>query len=220
MIKVYAALLVLVCLLAQTAAAQEPKLDRTVILDISIIEITAARAEDMETIVKDKQRLNALINEGKAQSVADLQMRSRSDETANAQIGQRVPVQTATLPAFDRSRGDSNESGAVVGTAIPQIEYDQIGLGVRPRLASSQAMRSKSGSGSTRRASREARALSPRHSSSAAWPIMCACAPARHALIRFRTKPSIWLGTPPPSARPANKTLGSFAVLMTARVMD
>ena len=221
MIRVYAALVVLVCLLAGTAAAQEPRIDRTVILDISIIEMTAARAEDMEAIAKDKQRLNSLINEGKARRVADLQMRSRSNETATAHIGQRVPVQTATLPAFNRSRGDSNESGAVVGTGIPQIEYHQIGLSVTatPRIAASDQVDIRLRIDQTG-IERSTGTLTPTFIQRTLQDHVRVRAGEATLLFGFVQNQSIWLGTPPPSPGPANQSAGSFVVLMTARVID
>ena len=221
MIRVYAALVVLVCLLAGPAAAQEPRLDRTVILDISIIEMTAARAEDMEAIAKDKQRLNSLINEGKARQIADLQMRSRSNETASAHIGQRVPVQTATLPGANRPRGDSNESGAVVGTGIPQIEYQQIGLSVTatPRVFAGDQVEIRLRIEQTG-IERSTGTLTPTFIHRTLQDGTRVRAGEATLLFGFVQNQSIWLGTPPPSPAPANQTAGSFAVLLTARIID
>lgn len=221
MIRVHAALAVLVCLLAGTAAAQEPKIDRTVILDISIIEMTVARAEDMEAIAKDKQRLNSLINEGKARQVADLQMRSRSNETASVHIGQRVPVQTATLPGPNRPRGDSNESGAVVGTGIPQIEYQQIGLGVvaTPRIAASDQVDVRIRIDQTG-IERSTGTLTPTFIQRTLQDFARVRAGETTLLFGFVQNQSIWLGAPPPAPAPANQTAGSFAVLLTARIID
>ncbi len=221
MIRVYVALVVFVCLLAGTAAAQEPRIDRTVILDISIIEMTAARAEDMEAIAKDKQRLNTLINEGKARQVADLQMRSRSNEAATAHIGQRVPVQTATLPAFNRSRGDSNESGAVVGTGIPQIEYHQIGLSVTatPRIGAGDQVDVRLRINQTG-IERSTGTLTPTFIQRTLQDFARVRAGETALLLGFVQNQSIWLGTPPPSPGPANQSSGSFAVFLTARIIN
>ena len=220
MIRVYAALVVFVCLLAGTAAAQEPKIDRTVILDISIIEMTAARTEDMEAMTKDKRRLDALINEGKARQVAGLQMRSRSNETANAQVGQRVPVQTATLPSFNRSRGDSNESGAVVGAGIPQIEYHHIGLGVTvtPRIIAGDQLDIRIRIDQTG-IERSTGTLTPTFIQRSFQDGARVRAGETALLLGFVQNQSIWLGAPP-SQGAANQTSGSFAVLLTARLID
>lgn len=220
MMKVYAALIMLVCLFAQTATAQEPKIDRTVILDISIIEITAARAEDIETIVRDKQRLNSLINEGKAKIVASLQMRARAGESAGTQIGHRVPVQTASFPALGRNRADSNDtSGAASG--IPQIQYEHIGLSVTavPRIAAGDqvdvrlniAQTAIERSTGTFTPTFIQRVLNDHVKVRAGEPVL---------LLGVVQNQSLLMGTAPQPARQADTTIGSFAVLMTARILD
>jgi hypothetical protein len=221
MIKVYAALMALVCLFAQPAAAQEPRLDRTVILDISIIEITAARAEDMETIVRDKQRLNSLINEGKAKIVASLQMRSRSGEGSSAQIGHRVPIQTASLPALGRSRADSNEPSAGAGVAVPQIQYEHIGLNVTatPRVITGDMVEVRLKIDQTA-IERSTGTFTPTFIQRSLADYVRVRAGETALLLGVVQHPSSLLGAPPQSARPADLTLGSFAVLMTARILD
>lgn len=222
MIRVYAALVVLVCLLAGTAAAQEPRIDRTVILDISIIEMTAARAEDIETMVKDKQRLNALINEGKAKAVASLQMRTRSGEGAIARIGNRVPVQTATLPGFNRPRSDSNEpSGGSGAVAVPQIQYENIGLSVTatPRIVAGEQVEV--------RLQIEQSAIE--RSTGTFTPTFIQR--TLHDFSRVRAGETALLfgvvqhqpsmaGAPTQSARQAEQAVTSFGVLLTARIVD
>jgi len=152
MMKLYSIAMVLVCLLAVSATAQEPKAapqpaDQTIVLDISMVEVNLNRLEDLEKIAKDKTRLDSLIAEGKARPVASLQMRARSREQATARIGQRVPIQIATLPSFtvptDRQKRiggqpsvtDSGDlivanAGAYPAAGIPQIQYENTGLNV------------------------------------------------------------------------------------------
>jgi len=112
-----------------------------------MVEVNLNRTEDLERIANDKGRLDNLIAEGKARPVASLQMRTRSREQASARIGQRVPIQTSTLPSFgapaDRQRrivgqtntGDANDallasSGVYAAAGIPQIQYENTGLNV------------------------------------------------------------------------------------------
>jgi type II secretory pathway component HofQ len=221
MIRVYAALMVFVCLLAQNAAAQEPRPDRTVILDISIIEITAARAEDMETIVRDRLRLSSLINEGKAKTVASVQMRARAGESASAQIGHRVPIQTASLPALGRSRADSSRadssdaSGA--GVAVPQVQYENIGLNVvaSPRVVAGEQVEVRLKVEQTA-IERSTGTLTPTFIQR-----------SFNDYVKVRTgEPALLLGVVQNqsglmgTARQSDTTVGSFAVLMTARVLD
>jgi hypothetical protein len=220
MIKVYAALMVFVCLLGQTAAAQEPKIDRTVILDISIIEITAARAEDIEAMTRDKQRLNSLIAEGKARHVASLQMRSRSNESATAQMGQRVPIQTATLPALNRSRSDSQDQN-VAAAGVPQISYENIGLVVAatPRIVSSDQVEVRLKIEQTG-IERSTGALTPTFIHRNLQDNSRVRAGETSLLFGVVQNQAVWLGAPPASAQSTDKTSGSFAVLLTARIVD
>jgi type II secretory pathway component GspD/PulD (secretin) len=101
----------------------------------------------LESLAKDKARLDSLIAEGKARPVASLQMRTRSGEAASARVGQRVPIQTGTLPIYnapaDRQRrivgqqtgADSGDvmvanTGGSFAAGIPQIQYENTGLNV------------------------------------------------------------------------------------------
>ncbi|HEX8091275.1 MAG TPA: hypothetical protein VF762_20635, partial [Blastocatellia bacterium] len=149
--KLYSIVAVLVCLLAASASAQEARpvtrtVERTIVLDISMVEVNLNRTEDLERIAKDKARLDSLIAEGKARPIASLQMRTRSGEMATARIGQRVPIQTGSLPTYgapaDRQRRtggqqsgtDSNDvvvanTGAFPG-GISQLQYENTGLNI------------------------------------------------------------------------------------------
>jgi hypothetical protein len=234
MIRIYAALTLLVCLLAQTAAAQEPKPDRTVILDISIIELTAVRSEDIEAIAKDKQRLNSLINEGKARQVASLQMRSRSGENASAQIGQRVPIQTATLPAVgvaaDRQRNRADQPGAnpndpttaaIAGVGIPQIQYENIGLNVqaKPRIVANDQVEVQLRIEQTG-IERSTGTLTPTFIQRTLQDFSRVRSGETTLLFGVVQHPSSLPGTPQPAARTADLPGGSFVVLLTARIVD
>lgn len=127
----------LVCLLSVVASAQEPRPtqtpERTIIIDISVVEVNIARPEEFDRMTRD--RLNALISEGKAHPITSVQTRARSGETASARVGQRVPIQTGTLPAV-RETSTGTQGGAFMGS--PQIQYENTGLSVNatPRLLS------------------------------------------------------------------------------------
>ena len=88
---------------------------------------------------KPKAQLGRLMNDGKARLLTNLQVRTRPGESFNARIGQRVPIQTATLPAFranDRMREPGQPQTASV--AFPQIAYENTGLIVEGTLTATR----------------------------------------------------------------------------------
>ncbi|HJQ26420.1 MAG TPA: hypothetical protein VKA60_21075 [Blastocatellia bacterium] len=129
--------LLMLCVLALAINAQEKtptrSAERTVILDLRMAEINSTRAEDLERIAREKNRLEAMIAEGSAQPVATLQMRMRPNEQNRVSIGQRVPVQAATLPVITAHPGGQSPQP---GFGVPQINYEFGGLTVKalPRL--------------------------------------------------------------------------------------
>jgi hypothetical protein len=121
-----------VCLIVSiTASAQNQ--GQSVVLEINIVETTGVQHNDIEKIEAGKDQLNRLIGEGKARLIATLQVRTRTGESFSARLGERIPVQTATLPALrttDRTSRGAPEplqsQGASVG--VPQIAYENTGL--------------------------------------------------------------------------------------------
>lgn len=106
-----------------------------ILIDISVIEVTQVQPDELEKLAKNRDQMNRLASEGKARLVAGLQVRTKIGEEFTARSGQRVPIQTATLPvvgATDRSRTDSRGTGALQGQTfgISQIEYENVGLSV------------------------------------------------------------------------------------------
>jgi hypothetical protein len=226
MMKLYSIAIALVCLLATAVSAQETKpvtrpVERTIVLDISMVEVNLSRTEDLEKIAKDKASLVALIAEGKARPVASLQMRTRSSEQATARIGQRVPVQTATLPAYnapaDRQRRtsglqpgtDSNEvmvtnTGAFPGAGTPQIQYENTGLNIdaSPIIVAEGEVEI--------RLKIEMTGLD--RTTGNFTPTF---------IQRTVSDETLWPSpTTSPRAQPADQSRGSFVVLLTARVLD
>ncbi len=107
-----------------------------IVLEMSIIEMTGAPADAIENMEKAKGQVGRLVNEGKARLVTNLQVRTRPGESFNARIGQRVPVQTGTLPVFqanDRIREPAQPQRASL--AVPQIAYENTGLIVEGSLS-------------------------------------------------------------------------------------
>jgi general secretion pathway protein D len=85
-------------------------------------------------------------DKGKAKLLASTQIHVLDDQDQTIRIGQRVPIQTATLPTFSnvdnstRNRGanqngvDPNNQflglGGAFGAGIPQIQYENVGLNI------------------------------------------------------------------------------------------
>ena len=85
-------------------------------------------------------------DKGKAKLLASTQIHVLDDQDQTIRIGQRVPIQTATLPTFNnvdnrtRNRG-SDQNGidpsnqflginGAFGAGIPQIQYENVGLNI------------------------------------------------------------------------------------------
>jgi type II secretory pathway component GspD/PulD (secretin) len=174
----------------------------------------------MENIARDKQRLNSLINEGKAKAVASLQMRARGGESASAQIGHRVPVQTGSLPVFGRNRADSNDPGGA-GVTIPQMQYENVGLSVAvtPRLVAGEQVEVRINIAQTA-VERSTGTLTPTFIQRNLNDYVKVRAGEPVLLLGVVQNQSSLVGTAPQSGRQADSTIGSFAVLLTARIMD
>ena len=124
------------CIVSITASVQGQGQSATgaqgIVLDISIVETTGVQVYEIEKIKGAKDEINRLIADGKARLIASLQVRTRTGENFSARVGQRIPIQTATLPALrtnERNSRDAREplqSQSSIG--VPQIEYENTGL--------------------------------------------------------------------------------------------
>jgi hypothetical protein len=145
--RIYATLWVVVCLFAVAARAQESSATPTpknLVFDIKIVDTDAATLETMEVLAKDRNRLNQMLAEGKAKLVAGTKLYALINERTAMRIGQRVPVQTATFPAFQPPAGNRPNNTAsqqalnlpFAAPGVPQIQYENSGLSLEfePRL--------------------------------------------------------------------------------------
>jgi type II secretory pathway component HofQ len=242
--KIYLIAIAFVCLLAASVTAQEPKpvtrpAERTIVLDVSMIEVNLNRTEDLEKIAKDKTRLDGLIAEGKARPVASLQMRTRSGEQATARIGQRVPIQTATLPAFtapgERQKRivgqqpgvDSGDvvvanAGVFPGAGIPQIQYENTGLNIDalPSIVANGELEVRikiEMTGLDKSTGNFTPTFIQRNVSD-----LARVKPGETALLMGLIQhEALWPSqTQSPRAQSTDQSRGSFIVLLTARVLD
>jgi general secretion pathway protein D len=79
-------------------------------------------------------------NKGKAKLLASTQIHVLDDQQNTVRIGQRVPIQTASLPSFTSPNQTNNKGnnaagqdqflGAAFGVGIPQIQYENVGLNI------------------------------------------------------------------------------------------
>ena len=135
--RLSAVALLVCCIASITASAQNqgqsPTRIQAIVLDITIVEMTGAQPDALDRIEKNRDQLNRLISDGKAKVFASLQVRTRTGEGFSARVGQRVPIQTGTLPTFrptDRARSDAREpiQPPNVSVGVPQIVYEDTGL--------------------------------------------------------------------------------------------
>lgn len=85
-------------------------------------------------------------DKGKAKLLASTQVHVLDDQDQSIRIGQRVPIQTATLPSFSNVSTQTQKQGALqnglnpadqllglngaFGAGIPQIQYENVGLNI------------------------------------------------------------------------------------------
>ena len=108
---------------------------KSVVLEITIIETDGTRVNEVVRMKPGKDEINRLVADGKGKLIASLEVRTRTGENFSARVGQRVPIQTSTLPALrtnERNAPDSREPAPIQtpSFAIPQIQYENTGLAV------------------------------------------------------------------------------------------
>jgi hypothetical protein len=144
---IYASVWIFVCLLALPTAAQDSgsaPAQKNIVFEIKIVDTEARTLEAMEEIARDQNSLNQMISEGKAKLVAGTKAYALMNERTYMRIGQRVPIQTATLPT-SQPPGSNNANNQTPQPAvgvpqltqgIPQIQYENTGfnLDFEPRL--------------------------------------------------------------------------------------
>jgi len=106
---------------------------RGIVLEISIVETDGAEVDRIATTKAGKEELNRLIADGKARLTASLQVRTRTGENFSAKVGQRIPIQTATMPVLRSNVENSRDQreplqSQGVSIALPRIEYENTGL--------------------------------------------------------------------------------------------
>lgn len=125
------------CVLSITASARGQGKSstgaRTIMLEVSIVETEGNQVNRIATTKEGKEEISRLIADGKANLIASLQVRTRTGENFSAKAGQRIPIQTSTVPALrtnERSSTDPREPlrSQGISIAVPRIEYENTGL--------------------------------------------------------------------------------------------
>jgi type II secretory pathway component GspD/PulD (secretin) len=114
---------------AQSQGAQPLARGQALVLEISLVEMVGAQPDAIERIGSSRDVLNRLMNEGKAKLTATLHVRTRTGENFKTRVGQRNPIQTASVPVFRPSDG-ARPGTRQLDSAFPQIEYENTGLSV------------------------------------------------------------------------------------------
>jgi hypothetical protein len=143
--KIYASIWIFVCLFAGTAVAQDANsasTQKTVEVDIKIVDMEARTPEAMEEVRRDQKRWNQQISEGKIKLIASTRVLVLSNERSSVRIGQRIPIQTQSLPAFRPTSTTQTTQPTLeplqTAVGVPQIQYENTGLNfeIQPRLRS------------------------------------------------------------------------------------
>jgi hypothetical protein len=120
--------------LAQSDDKRLAQAKQTIVMDIRIIEADAGAANGLEKRTPDQKQFDDLIAEGKAKLIAEVELMAANNRSVTAHIGQRVPVQTASIPVagprnpLDRDQKD--QTLAAFGFGVPQIQYQNTGISV------------------------------------------------------------------------------------------
>lgn len=135
--RLSAVALAVCALVSIKASAQSQQQSATriqeIVLEISIIEIPGAQPNALEKMGKTTDLLDGLISEGKARLITNLQMRTRTEESFNARVGQRLPGQTRIPPAFQENERIRNDLRAPVRgypapLAVWEVAHGNIGF--------------------------------------------------------------------------------------------
>jgi hypothetical protein len=120
---------------AQSESKSPATSKETVMLDISVIEADADGAAELQRGRSDKKRLDDLVASGKGSLIAELELQGAYNRTVTAQIGRRVPIQTASLPVTTRADARTGDT-AMFSFGPPQIQYEDTGINVRAAVGS------------------------------------------------------------------------------------
>jgi type II secretory pathway component HofQ len=102
-------------LIASVAAGQTPAgaaqgTARTLVFNLEVLEFSTDLAREIERLAQDRGRIDRLTAEGKVRPVSEIQVRTKSGESASIHTGQRIPIQTASVQG------------------VPQVQYENTGL--------------------------------------------------------------------------------------------
>ena len=201
--------IVLVCLLAATASAQETKSatkppERIVVLDVAVIGLRESLKEDIGKLTQDKARLERLITDGKLRQIASLQVRARTGGDASVRFGQRLPVPTSA-PAPNASPVQSDSTGLSLAVHSSLLDNDQIMLALN--LEISEVIREPNSLGPINAQRSFSETIQIRNGETV-------------LLLGIIQNESLWPMFSQAGVQTANQQRGSYFVLLTARLID
>jgi Flp pilus assembly secretin CpaC len=123
---------------AQSEAKSPAQTKQTIVLNISMVEADGSAAVELERSGRDKKQVDSLIANGRASLIAEVELEAASSRTITTHIGQRVPIQTASVPVAVRPEGRNpsdrdqrdQTATAAFGFGVPQIQYQNTGISV------------------------------------------------------------------------------------------
>jgi hypothetical protein len=135
--RLWAVVLSFCCVASITASVQGQGQSgigaKGIVIEINIVETDGVQVNEVARVKAGKEEINRLIADGKARLVANLEVRTRTGENFSAKMGQRIPIQIATLPVLRTTEGNSRDQREPLqsqGVSIPlsRIEYENTGL--------------------------------------------------------------------------------------------
>lgn len=201
--------IVLVCLFAATASAQETKSatkppERTVLLDVAVIGVNESLKEDFGKLTQDRARLERLIADGKLRHIAAVQLRVRTGGDASIRSSQGVPVPTSS-PTANGSLVQYNNTALNLTARSLSLDNDRIMLILTLEISD---------------VVREPNSLGPINAQRTLYETVQMRNGETILLVGMMQYESLWPVFSQAGVQTANQPRGSFFVLLTARLVD
>jgi len=122
---------------AQSDGKLQTQTPRTIVIDVRMVEASGVAAAELEKSSRDRKRVDRLIADGTTMLIAEVELEAADSHTVTTHIGQRVPIQTASLPMAGRpdlrsapDKEQRDQTASTFAFALPQIQYQNTGISV------------------------------------------------------------------------------------------